>query len=262
MSHRSGSLLGFAARVVLSSFFALGILLFLRASANADWSRWPNWATRHVLVDPQFTDRSVDVSESVLLQRKSDCSRQFVVSPSFVGLRLVKQPYPGIPKRRRSEQWASGGPGRRTTEFPADRASTTFNRPTGVAVDSGGNLYVADNGNNRILVFPSPFAINANTGQTTGFAPFAGNWAGWRFLFQRLQPGWLPAQRIYALYSGKTDYRRVGEPLGHGHRQQPCAEIQQPVDDRKPGSDDGSRAAGFSQRSGQPGYLGNCIGFQ
>jgi uncharacterized protein (TIGR03437 family) len=43
-----------------------------------------------------------------------------------------------------------GGPG---TVF-----STGLNSPTSVAVDSSGNLYVADSGNNRILRFPRPFA--------------------------------------------------------------------------------------------------------
>ncbi|HVO96519.1 MAG TPA: hypothetical protein VMT15_00545 [Bryobacteraceae bacterium] len=40
----------------------------------------------------------------------------------------------------------------------ANSALTTgFNTPIGVAVDSKGNLYVADAGNNRILRFPTPF---------------------------------------------------------------------------------------------------------
>ncbi len=36
--------------------------------------------------------------------------------------------------------------------------STGLNGPTGLAVDSAGNLYVADTGNNRILRYPKPFS--------------------------------------------------------------------------------------------------------
>jgi hypothetical protein len=40
---------------------------------------------------------------------------------------------------------------------PSTSFTTGLNAPTGVAVDSRGNLYVADAGNNRIMRFPSPF---------------------------------------------------------------------------------------------------------
>lgn len=48
------------------------------------------------------------------------------------------------------------------TNYPANNANTPnssglFN-PTGLAVDSSGNLYVADTGNGRVLRFPAPFA--------------------------------------------------------------------------------------------------------
>jgi uncharacterized protein (TIGR03437 family) len=44
---------------------------------------------------------------------------------------------------------------------PGTVLSTGLNSPTGVAVDSKGNLYVADAGNNRILRFPAPFQQQA-----------------------------------------------------------------------------------------------------
>ncbi|MBZ5603794.1 MAG: hypothetical protein LAO79_15955 [Acidobacteriia bacterium] len=44
----------------------------------------------------------------------------------------------------------AGGPGN-------PGLNTGFNRPTAVLVDSSGNLYVMDSGNNRILRFPAPF---------------------------------------------------------------------------------------------------------
>lgn len=43
-------------------------------------------------------------------------------------------------------------------EGPGTTLSTGLNGPTGLAVDSNGNLYVADSGDNRILRYPKPFA--------------------------------------------------------------------------------------------------------
>jgi uncharacterized protein (TIGR03437 family) len=44
-----------------------------------------------------------------------------------------------------------------TAQGPTTALSTGLNAPTGVAVDSKGNVYVADSGNNRIMRFPAPF---------------------------------------------------------------------------------------------------------
>jgi uncharacterized protein (TIGR03437 family) len=41
---------------------------------------------------------------------------------------------------------------------PSGSLSTGLRTPTGLAVDSGGNLYVADSGDNRILRYPKPFS--------------------------------------------------------------------------------------------------------
>ncbi|HTB15767.1 MAG TPA: hypothetical protein VK752_29560 [Bryobacteraceae bacterium] len=46
---------------------------------------------------------------------------------------------------------------------PTTALSTGFSSPTGLAVDSKGNLYVADAGNNRIMRFPTPFNTPAGT---------------------------------------------------------------------------------------------------
>src|ERR1035441_5426026 len=55
------------------------------------------------------------------------------------------------------------------TTFPAGPSAvasksstytTGLTRPSGLAVDKGGNLYVLDGGNNRVLRYPTPFSQN------------------------------------------------------------------------------------------------------
>lgn len=49
---------------------------------------------------------------------------------------------------------------------------TALCTPVGIAFDSGGNLWVADTGNNRILEFPSPFSQFHNAAEVVlGFGP-------------------------------------------------------------------------------------------
>src|SRR5580698_7398170 len=69
-------------------------------------------------------------------------------------------------------------------EGPGGSLSTGLRSPTGLAVDSAGNLYVADSGDNRVLRYPKPFSQPAGyqfpdliIGQTS-FATSAGNIGG------------------------------------------------------------------------------------
>ena len=48
-------------------------------------------------------------------------------------------------------------------------AAASLWSPRRVAVDSAGNVHLADRGNCRVVRFPNPFAIKARTGQTAGF---------------------------------------------------------------------------------------------
>src|SRR3984957_14716506 len=51
--------------------------------------------------------------------------------------------------------------------------ASTLSIPRGVGVDSAGNVYVADTEDSRVLIFPNPFTIMAQTGQNAGFTAVA-----------------------------------------------------------------------------------------
>jgi sugar lactone lactonase YvrE len=51
--------------------------------------------------------------------------------------------------------------------------ASSLNGPRGVAVDTSGNVYVADTANNRVLVFSNPFTIFGVSGQNSGFVASA-----------------------------------------------------------------------------------------
>jgi sugar lactone lactonase YvrE len=63
-----------------------------------------------------------------------------------------------------------GQPDFETTAAPASASAKTLVGPRGLGVDTAGNLYVADTGESRVLVFPSPFITMSQTGQTAGFS--------------------------------------------------------------------------------------------
>ncbi len=53
-------------------------------------------------------------------------------------------------------------------------AANTFSNPIDVSVDADGNVYVADEGNNRVLRFEPPLSDNMNASRVYGQANFAG----------------------------------------------------------------------------------------
>ena len=66
------------------------------------------------------------------------------------------------------------------TNFTSSTAATTqsgLNNPTTVTLDSSGNLYVADIGNNRVLMFEPPFTNGMNASVVIGQTNFTSSTA-------------------------------------------------------------------------------------
>src|ERR1700722_11657356 len=51
--------------------------------------------------------------------------------------------------------------------------ASTLSIPRGDGVDGAGNVYVADTGHSRVLIFPNPFTTMTLTGQSAGFTATA-----------------------------------------------------------------------------------------
>ena len=125
------------------------------ASPTAFQSIGPNWVEGRELNNPQGIALDTSVSPAILYIADSGNNR-------VLGFRYATQSVAGSVAdivigqvnlfANQSQNPASGG------------RQTGLNNPTGLAVDSNGNLYVADTGNNRILRFPQPFAA-ANVNQ-------------------------------------------------------------------------------------------------
>jgi sugar lactone lactonase YvrE len=60
-----------------------------------------------------------------------------------------------------------------TGAAPTNASASNLSNPQGVAVDSAGNVYVADTSHSRVLIFPNPFTTMSQTGQTAGFTATA-----------------------------------------------------------------------------------------
>ena len=66
-----------------------------------------------------------------------------------------------------------GQPDFETSSAAANTSASTLVGPRGLGVDTAGNLYVADTGESRVLIFPDPFTTMSHTGQTAGFVATA-----------------------------------------------------------------------------------------
>ena len=114
----------------------------------------PNWVEGRELSSPGGIALDTSVSPPMLYIADSGNHR-------VLGFRYATQLVAGAPAdlvigqvdpyANQAQNPASGG------------RQSGLNNPTGLVVDSAGNLYVADTGNNRVLRFPQPFAAaNAN----------------------------------------------------------------------------------------------------
>ena len=100
-------------------------------------------------------------------------------------------------------------------------SAKTLNNPMGVAVDSRGDLYVADTSNSRVLEFDNPFRIDVTAdrvfGQLGSFTTRSCNLGASRPTAETLcNPGRLafdPAGRLYIADTGNDRVLQYGSPM-------------------------------------------------
>ena len=171
MSHRSGSILEFAARLVFSTLLAAGIVLMLRGPASADSVSLAELGQLDMF---SAIANSPTASSLNLVQNAWGSQIAIDSSSSPQHLWVVDQGNSRILGFRNAAALSNGQAADLVVgqfDFQMTGYDDYLERPAGLAVDSAGNLYVADSANNRVLIFSNPFVINANTGQSEGFSP-------------------------------------------------------------------------------------------
>jgi poly(3-hydroxybutyrate) depolymerase len=101
-------------------------------------------------------------------------------------------------------------------------AANTLYYPRGLAVDGAGNLYVADDGNNRVLGFAAPFTNNMNATLIIGQADFTsgdpnrGGSVGWNTLNSPKGVAMDAAGNLYVAEYENNRVTRFSPPFSNG----------------------------------------------
>ncbi|MEN6601610.1 MAG: hypothetical protein ABFD86_04280, partial [Bryobacteraceae bacterium] len=179
------------------------VLVFSDPSNSSDL---PSFAAQRVLGQDGFQFDTVNLIEGrefrfnsgggIAVDAKSDPPRLYVADTGnnrILGFKDARKVRPG----QKADLVIGQGNDdyrfqRSLINYPTDDSTKPnqfgLNSPMGLAVDSGGNLWVADYGNGRVLRFPTPFqkqeqAANMVLGQTS-FTSQLGNVANMRTLYR------------------------------------------------------------------------------